>query len=207
MNSQRMLHKSAADTLRLEDQDGRSRQGNGRHTKMKTAEGRDSGGKAGRFTMRFPFSKLGCGHRSKAKTDVHGKAKESNKYKFLQKGYSDLPLGTELACPGSPGKRDLRRCSRAGKALSPGKRTSKWNSCGRPRSLADLKSHPLRSVKSEESLKHNGLNGKEGGPPRRQYQRDDSSRQLNMLWEGEGGEESRSRLFSSLLMIENYDHD
>lgn len=35
------------------------------------------------------------------------------------------------------------------------------------------------------------------------YKGDDTSKQLQAMWEAEGGDESRSRLFSSLLHIEN----
>lgn len=65
---------------------------------------------------------------------------------------------------------------------------------------------PLRNFKSEDSLRNEGRHVETPAHQLINYRRDDSSRKLNLMWEGEGGEESRSKLFSSLLNIENYDH-
>lgn len=209
MNHRRKLLKSARDSLRLADEEGRKDENTGRHTKAKETIVNSPEGKTGRFNMRFSFTKLGRGHRNKAKTEMQGKGRETPKGRFCRKKRSNSSGGTDWTSLGSPNRIDSGWSSRTAKPAPHAKRHSMWSSksCGRPRTLADLKSHPLRSVKSDELLNYDGFSKATASAPRKHYQRDDSSRQLNLLWEAEGGEESRSRLFSSLLMIENYDHD
>lgn len=162
-----------------------------------------------RFDMRLILGKGGRGDESKSKSHPSGQPRESLRNKILRKLRSDSSSGPNPTFPRSVSRPEQRWSSRLPRPSSNAQSHSVWStrSCGRPKSLADLKSVPLRNIKSEDSLKNDGAHGDTPAHHQHSYPRDDSSRQLNLLWEGEGGEESRSRLFSSLLNIENYDHD
>lgn len=165
--------------------------------------------KSVRFDMKLSIGKGARGDEDKSNPNRGNQSRERILNKLLRKLRSD-PVVTPSAAYGRATSRpesswSVRRRQSCG---GNGRSASYWNvrSCGRPRCLADLKSMPLMNVKSEDSLRNEGAHA-ETPSHQRGYARDDSSRQLNLLWEGEGGEESRSRLFSSLVNIENYDHD
>lgn len=162
--------------------------------------------------MKVVFGKEGRGDEEKSNPRKGSRSRETVLDKIFRKLRPEPVVAPSAAYDRSMSRPETSCSVRQARPSygNSGRSPSNWSirSCGRPRYLADLKSLPLANIRSEDSLKNDGAHAETPSHQReRGYPRDDSSRQLTLLWEGEGGEESRSKLFSSLVNIENYDHN